>query len=59
MASQVFGSRILLNTGSPVVQRWVSANPGLKFNPLFWFVKKHFQIYRQAVTEFALNFKLT
>ena len=21
----------------PVVQSWISANPGLKFNPLFWF----------------------
>jgi hypothetical protein len=70
------------NSNGPVVQRWVSANPWLKFNPLFWFVyfctsvylktlekwnpinpdkilKKHFQIYRQAVRKFALNFKLT
>jgi hypothetical protein len=54
----------------PVVQRWISANPGLKLNPLkcqkrklllfqTWFVKKYFQIYKQAVRKFALNFKLT
>ena len=26
-----------INQG-PVVQSWISVNPGLKFNPLFWFV---------------------
>ena len=27
-----------LNNQGPVVQTWVSANAGLKFNPLFWFL---------------------
>ena len=29
----------------PVVQWWVSANPGLKFNPLFWFVYFYTSVY--------------
>jgi hypothetical protein len=29
----------------PVVQRWVSANPGLKFNLLFWFVYFYTSVY--------------
>ena len=28
-----------------VVQRWVSANPGLKFNLLFWFVYFYMSVY--------------
>jgi hypothetical protein len=67
----------------PVVQSWISANPGLKFNLLFCYVyfcmpvcfktsqrrklaliqtiflKKYFQIYKQPVGKFALNFRLT
>ena len=30
-------SYTIVNLG-PVVQRWISAHPGLKFNPLFWFM---------------------
>jgi hypothetical protein len=63
------------NLQGPVVQRWVSANPGLnKFISKLFIsklqgsnllsiqtrtLKKYFQIYRQAVKKFALNFNLT
>ena len=32
------GGVSVLNITLPVVQRWVSTNPRLKFNPLFWFM---------------------
>ena len=35
-----YGLRIsyVVNNQGPVVQSWFSINPGLKFNPLFYFV---------------------
>jgi hypothetical protein len=30
-----YSFKLVCKSQGPVVQRWISANPGLKFNPLF------------------------
>jgi hypothetical protein len=36
---------LIFTVQGPVVQRWVSANPGLKLNLLFWFVYFYTSVY--------------
>jgi hypothetical protein len=59
------------NVRGPVVQRWVSANPGLKFNPVFKFMYFYTSVYFKTSErktpidpdkiskEISLNFRLT
>ncbi len=46
-ATRVLGADCMQNfrAHGPVVQTWISANPGLKFNPLFKFVYFCISVY--------------